>query len=269
MKNYLLFFLGFLPLESYAQWDKKGQFGLYGTAEIPHQRSMPYMSTNYGLGMQLSYKPSNRLPVFLELKGSLGQYSSEKSNVNYLFSDGSSTFTDVSYKSNMNRIILGAKTYFSPYDRVVRGYITPQIGGNFMKSKIRIADPDDIDDCQPLDNRVVHKSSDWTFGGELGLEIDLHELFVKRQVPQSRFYISTSFIGSFRSMDYINIKYMQNDVHGVHDHSDHSHLDAAGRPLTASFINVTNGSTHEHKIAEIYRTPLRLFTINIGYVWYF
>jgi len=267
MKTILLLLITILPFTYYAQWDRSGQFGLYGTAEIPIRSEMPNMSTNFGIGFQFAYKPILRIPVFLEFKGNIGQYNSQKTKETYIFSDESTTVTDVSYSSKMNKLQLGAKIYYTSYERPVRAYVTPQIGYNFMKSKIRIADPEDEDDCRALENKVVHRSGGWTYGGELGVEFDLHELFKGTPSPQNRLYISASYLGSFRKVDYINVRYMEDHQHGVHD--GHSQTDKDGRPLTTQFVNVNSNFTHEHKIAEIYNTHLRFISINIGYVWYF
>lgn len=268
MKQLLLFALFSLPFFTIAQIDRKGQFGFFATTEIPFRSEMPRMSTNLGFGTQFAYKPISRVPVFLELKANVGVYNTQNRDVTYVFTDGSTTDTDIEFKSKMHKLQFGTKVYYTNYYRPVRGYFTPQIGYNFMKTRMRIADPMDEDDCQPLENSIRHRSAGWTYGAEAGIELDMNRIIHGKDVSDQRLYISASFMGSMRPMDYINVKYMEEHVHGPAGEHDHDLLDADGRPLNAEFINLTSGTTHEHKIAEIYNTHLRFFSINVGYVWY-
>ena len=70
-------------------------------------------------------------------------------------------------------------------------------------------------------------------------------------------------------MDYINVRYMSGHEHGVSAGGhNHANMDE-DRDLTTEFVNLSTDNIHEHKIAEVYHTPLRFITVNIGYVWYF
>lgn len=249
-----------------AQVDYHGQFGFYTTTEVPFRSVMPRMSTNVGIGTQFAYKPSSYLPIFLELKGNVGLYNKQTRDVTYVFTDGSESDTYVTFKSQMHKIQFGTKVYYTSFYRPVRAYVTPQIGYNFMNSRMRIADPLDEDDCAPLENRIQHRSGGWTYGAEVGIELDLKKIFKGEDRPEQRMYISASYLGSMRPMDYINVKYMDEHIHNVAD--EELMVDASDRPLNAEFINLTSGMTHEHKIAEIYTTHLRFISINVGYVWY-
>ncbi len=270
MKQLLLSIICMLPFFQFAQIDENAQFGFYATTEIPMHSEMPKMSTNVGLGIQFAYKPMTRIPLFLELKSNFGRYNSQRMDVTYIFNDNSTTDTYVDFTSKMHKIQLGAKMYYTSYYNVVRGYVTPQIGYNTMKTRVWIADPMDEDDCQPLENTIRHRSGGWTYGGEIGAEVDLKRLIKKgSEQTNERLYLSASYMGSFNRMDYINVKYLEEHNHAVADPDDHSQVDQDGRPLNAEFINMTSGSTHEHKLAEIYNTHLRFISINVGYVWYF
>lgn len=269
MKYLYLFIISLFSAVSLSQGEYNGQFSLYGTADIPVRSQMPRMSTNYGAGMQFAYKPVKTFPLFIELRGSIGSYHSKTSQEIFIFGDGTATVTDVTFKSGMNKVQLGTKFYYTSFYRPVRGYVTPQIGYNFMRSCIRIADPEDEDDCMPLENRIAHKSSALTYGLEVGVEVDVIGLIRGGDFSKSRLYLSASYLGSFKKTDYINTRFMNEHEHVVYDGTHGHHVDADGRALTAQFVNVSNNDLHEHKIAEIYQTHLRFININIGYVWYF
>ena len=270
MKQLLYSLLFLLPFVGLSQFEQKAQFGFFGTVDVPMRSEMPKMSPNLGIGAQFSYKPIIRMPLFLELKGNLGIYNLQGNEMTYIFSDGTTTVTDVSFTSKMHKIQFGTKMYYTSFEAPVRGYITPQIGYNFMRTRVRIADPEDEDDCQPLENILAHRSGGWTYGGETGIELDLKKIFTGQDAPQNRLYISGSFSSSFNKVGYVNVRYMEDHTHDMTaTDEDHALVDAEGRPLNAEFINLTSNVTHEHKVAEIYNTYLRFVSINVGYVWYF
>ncbi|MBX2948634.1 MAG: hypothetical protein KF704_05080 [Crocinitomicaceae bacterium] len=268
MKKLYIVVFSFLPCMLLSQVDRRVQFGIHGLADIPIHSQMPRMSTNYGGGMFLSVKPHRRVPLFLELRGSIGQYSSKTSTETFIFNDGSTTVTDVTFRSLMNKVQFGTKIYFTSSYQRVKPYVMPLIGYNFMRSRIRIADPMDEDDCKPLVDRISHGTSGLTYGLETGVELDLVGT-IKGDESQGRLYVSVSYLSSARKTDYINIKYMSDHEHGVHEGGHGETSQADGRPLTTDFVNVSSNDLHSHKIAEIYNTYLRFINVNIGYVWYF
>lgn len=254
-----------VPSFTFSQGEYNAQFGFYGVVESPIRSAMPKMSTNLGIGLQGSYRPMPNFPMFIELKGHLGNYSSQTSEETYIFEDGSQTVTDVTFSSNMHALQLGAKFYYTNYYKIFRGYVTPQIGFHSMRSRIRIADPMDEDDCAPLENRIAFKNTGLTYGGELGVDIDMKRLITQNESNQ-RLYFSVSYLGSFKEMDYINVKHMEDHQHDVHHTEPATEGD---RDLTTQFVNVSNNDLHEHKIAEIYSTKLSFIAFNLGYILYF
>lgn len=259
---------GFVPFLSVAQ---RAQIGTYFTCDMPNKSIMPKMSTNAGLGLQFAYKPIQRVPMLLEFKASAGMYSSRTLQQTYVFDSLSSTTTDVTYSSKMNRISFGTKFYLVNDYRTVRPFITPQVGMAFMRSKIRVADPMDEDDCQPLERKTTQRSSGFTYGAEAGVEVQLdHLLGLSNEASKHRLYASVTFMNSFNRFEYVNVKYMQD-----HDHAamtggtGGTTASDDGRDINAQFINVSTNSIHEHKIAELYKTNLQFWGFNIGYTFNF
>jgi hypothetical protein len=270
--KYLYILFAFVPFLSFAQ--QRWQIGSYLTFDIPNHTVMPKMSTNFGIGIQTAYRPIQRIPVMLEFKASTGAYSSRTLQQTYVFDSTSSTTTDVTYGSHMNRLNLGTKIYLVHDYRTIRPFITPQIGVSFMKSKIVIADPADEDDCKALDRKTTQRYSGFTYGAEAGVEVAINRLFKNAgsngDDNRHRLYASVTFMNSFNSFEYVNVKYMK-------DH-DHAAMSGGGSPapsedgnrdLNGSFINVSTNQIHEHKIAELYRTNLQFWGINIGYTFNF
>jgi hypothetical protein len=258
-----------LPFLSFAQ--QHWQVGSYLTLDVPNHAIMPKMSSNFGIGFQTAYKPIPRVPVMLEFKASTGLYSSRTMQQTYVFDSTSSTTTDVTYGSHMNRLNFGTKVFLTHEYRAIRPFITPQIGYAFMKTKIVIADPADEDDCKALDRRTTQRYSGFTYGAEAGVEISMDKLFKNvSSENKHRLYASVTFMNSFNTFEYVNVKHMQ-------DH-DHAAMTGGGgspavsgddREVTTQFINVSTNQIHEHKIAELYRTNLQFWGLNIGYTFNF
>jgi hypothetical protein len=250
-----LFFIS-IGISSFAQ---VSQIGLYIPTDVPVRSEMPNMSTNVGFGVSFGTSPFLGSPVFFELKSSWGGYSSQTLQQTYEFTDGTQTRTDVHYNSNLNKYLIGARVMMNRDFRPVRTYFTPQIGLATMKTKIVIDDPQDTDDCQPLDRSTRQRNTGFVYGGELGIELALDRVFKKIETAGAhKVFVSTSFLSGFKHFEYVNVAYMKDEVHDMNTHPESG-------DVTASFINVTTNNIHEHKIAELYHTPLRMWGINVGY----
>lgn len=271
MKHFLLL-LALIPAGLFAQ--QQWQIGTYFTCDIPNHTIMPKMSTNPGMGLQFAYKPLPRIPVMLELKGSLGSYSNRTLQQTYIFDSTSSTTTNVHYVSAMNRLSLGAKIHLTNEYHAIRPFITPQIGMAYMRSRIRVDDPNESQDggCRPLKHEVTQHYSGFTYGAEAGVEVSFEKLFKNASTENKhRLYASVTFMNSFNKFEYVNVKYMQDQDHMAMPGSGSSggSTTSDGRDINASFVNVSTNSIHEHKIAELYRTNLQFWGFNIGYVFNF
>lgn len=268
--KYLYILFALFPLLSFGQ--QHWQVGSFLVTDVPNHSVMPKMSPTFGIGLQVGYKPVRFIPVSFELKANLGTYSNRTLQQTFIFDSTSSTTTDVTYSSGMNRLNFGAKVHLLNEFRAIRPYITPQIGYSFMRSRIAVADPQDEDDCQPLDKTTVQRFSGLTYGGELGVEVSMERLFKNvASENKHRLYASVTFLNSFNQFEYINIKYMEDHDHAAMTGGDHSgHTSPAdGRDVNTQFVNVTTNAIHEHKIAELYQTHLRFWGINVGYVFNF
>jgi len=260
MRNTLLFGIILVSGLSFGQG---GEIGSFIPVDIPDKNTMPNMSNNIGYGMNFAYSPLPASPFHIEFKPSWGMYSYKNLRQTYMFEDSSTTVTNVSYSSGMHKYLLGAKVMIGHEYRTVRGFITPQIGLARTRTKILIADPEDEDGCRPLENRNTQKYIGAVWGGEIGVEIDLGRIMSSvEEENRHNLVINASLLHGFKHFEYVNVKYMQNETHDmgvIHDDRD----------INATFINVGSNALHEHKIAELYHTPLRFWGFSIGYTFNF
>lgn len=248
------------------------KIGAFIPIDIPNKTIMPKMSVNAGLGLQVAYRPFLGFPAYLELKGNIGNYSNRTLRQTYNFGNGSQTTTDVTYKSAMNKVLFGTKFFIGNDYQGIRAFITPQVGTVFLKSNIVIADPTDVDDCKPLERKTTQRDAGFVYGGEIGAEIALNKL-IRSMASENRHHlvISASFLNGFKPFEYVNVRYMKDESHDAlpADGGHAGHTDADGRDINTTFINVSSNALHEHKIAELYRTSLQFWSLNIGYTFTF
>lgn len=250
----------FSLLVSIISFSQSGQFGMYIPADFPDKNVMPKMSPNVGFGISGGYSPSARSAYFFELKASWGSYSMKSLEQTYEFDDGSQTTVDVNYKSSLHKYLFGTKFMLGNSYKTVRGFATPQIGVANFKTNIVINDPQDEDDCQALERKRTQRFAGFVYGGEIGAEIDLSRIFKKIETENThKLVLSASYLAGFGMFKYVNIRYMEDEVHDTEVMHD-------DRDINATFINVSTNSLHEHKIAELYHTPFRFWGFNVGYV---
>lgn len=244
------------------------QGSVYTTFDFPDRAAMPKMGVVKGIGLMAAFRPAQQIPVFLEMKGSLGNYSARTIPQTYVFTNGDQTSVDVRYSSAMNKWLFGTRIQLGNEYRRFNWFITPQIGGAHFNSRIYIEDPTvEEGECRALENRIPHRDNVFVYGGEIGIQLNLSDL--GKGAPsnyQHRVSFSLNFLNSAKKVDYINVKYMSDEPHPVVEGGSHEHDD---RELTATFINLTSNATHQHKIAELYSTTLRMWGFNVGYVFMF
>ncbi len=244
----------------------KGEFGTYIPITIPVKSEMPYMSTAVGFGFKGAYKPSYHLPIAFELKTSWNNYSSRTINQTFLFSDGSGTNTDVTYSSGFNQSLFGVKFQIGNDTRLINGFVSPQIGTLKMRSKIIVADPNDEDGCEALDRETTQKFRGSFYGGEAGVDIDFALFGKNTEAGNHKLSLSASYMQVFGNFQYVNVKHMKDHTHHLMAGGEVMPVTEDGRTdINTTFINVSTQDIHEHKIAELYTTGLRMWQINIGY----
>ena len=67
------------------------------------------------------------------------------------------------------------------------------------------------------------------------------------------------------NLDYINTKNIQDHVHV--DPNAPQPLPGKGEPLNVRFVNVNTQAIHEHQVAEVYNSPLRMLDIKLGVIF--
>jgi hypothetical protein len=143
-------------------------------------------------------------------------------------------------------------------DKKIIPYISGKAGYTSFFSNIFIEDPHDIDGCQPLDKKNLIKDGTFSTGYGGGIQLDW-SLFSK-STEKGRRYIDIGVNKiSGRNIDYINTKKLIDPANPP--------VGTNGKPLNVKFINATTQQIHEHQVAEVYNSPLRLLEFKINAVF--
>lgn len=253
---YLLSFIFFANYTN-AQFSVNASYSL----GIPQKEMAQNINAVHGIYIGGQYTlPKNLNNISVGLTTGFGSYANLIKETTFTFNDNSIT-TDVTYSSKVS-----STSAFVKMDVIKNFSITPyaMISGGSQKfySSIRIADPEDEDDCKPLEVKTImsDRTAFYGLGGGAKIDMGIFGLEEKKHFID----ISLSWIRGGK-IDYINTRKLKDS----HEHEADMDMPEKGKPLNVSFINVSSNLIHEHKVAEIYTTPLRLMDIKVSYFYSF
>ena len=236
------------------------RIGTHYSLSIPQQEMGNNINPLHSLNVSFLYTPKSYCQRFsLGTEMGFGNYAFVTKEQDLRFPDGSGIKTDVIYTSNVAkasiflRANLAAKGKVIPYLEAKGGII------NFF-SNVYVEDPEDESSCEPLEAKNIIRDNTFftSYGG--GIQVDLNA-FAKKTKP-GNFIIDIAInkmSGGY--LNYINTKNIQTHVHT----DPNAPADPGkGEPLNVQFINITTQTIHEHQVAELYNSKLRMIDIRIG-----
>jgi hypothetical protein len=187
----------------------------------------------------------------------LGNYANLKMPTTFSFGNGNPTTTNVIYSSNT----LQANTIIKLellQNFFIRPYFTAKAGIQTWYSNINIEDPADLDGCHPLEKKTILKDNSSTLGYGGGVMVDLSS-FTKIARKGKHFLDFELISTKGGSLNYMNTRNLKDHHIATGNSGD------GGKPLNMKFINITSNLIHEHQVAEVFTTPLRLLEFKISY----
>jgi len=265
MKKLLFAFLLFIGINSQSQ-NLRVSFGY--NADAPFKSFMPKMSTNHGMDLGLMFRMP-KTPLWFAANTTFGSFANQTLKQEYAFTDGTITKMDVNYSSNMTKVLFGFHLDIGNAENAIVPYLRMQGGINYMNSRVYIGDPEDEDGCEALVNKVTfaNVNSLYSVGG--GAMVYLNRLCkFKESSPKNYLDFGFSYLGGSPAQ-YVNVKYMT-DGEAHHGTSGTTPAPTTGadpdtRDMNAKFVNVSTSATHEHKVAEVYSSPFKMWNLRIGY----
>ena len=193
-----------------------------------------------------------RLSVGLEF--GIGIYAHETIDQTFQFDNNTSTVLPVDYSSNVFNTNIQARFNLLSDKNFIIPYINAKGGLYNFYSSIYIGDPEDANGCHALEqeNIINDKTMYWSAGG--GLQINPTIFSKNKYGGRIMIDISANTIRG-GTLNYINTKHLM-DPPAI--------TDPDGKPLDVQFINASTQSIHEHTVAQVYTSPLRMLEFRAG-----
>lgn len=237
-----------------------GQFYLSSgyTLQLPKQEMKENIRSVHSLSIAGLYRLPGKMN-WVQLGADLGwgMYASTRKNQNFTFPNGDITQTEVVYNSMV--IQGGLQTRIDLLrNKIVTPYLSGKAGYSSFYSNIFIENPHDPGGCVPLDQRNIIKDGTIYTGYGGGLQIDCGVF--GRWGAKNRSWIDIS-VNNIRggTINYINTKRLID--------ADNPPVNSDGKPLNVTFINASTQQLHEHQVAEVYTSPLRMLEFKISYTF--
>src|SRR6187397_1716437 len=255
MKFISTFLLGFLFFSANSQqWKFTTSYSLGRPRQEMSENIQPAHSLQTGILYQFPAQ-LNRLSAGLEF--GIGIYAHEGIDQTFQFDNNTSTVLPVDYSSNVFNANLQARFNLLSDKNFIIPYINAKGGLYNFYSSIYIGDPEDDGGCHALEqeNIMNDKTMYWSAGA--GLQINTGIFSKKKHNTRVMIDISANTIRG-GEISYINTKNLLDAP---------ATTDPDGKPLNVQFINASTQSIHEHKVAQVYTSPLRMLEFRAGIVF--
>jgi hypothetical protein len=243
-----------LSLQAFSQLKLNAGYSLSAPQQQLADNIKPLHSISGGISYQLPGCLS-RLQAGVDF--SIGSYASTRKKQTFNFGNGTSTETWVNYSSNVWQADVSAKVFILQNKKAMP-YVSGKAGYTSFYSNIYVEDPEDPGGCKALQKRTLIK--DGTFSTGYGGGVQLGWSLFRKKVKRENKYIDISINKiSGSNIDYINTKKLID--------ADNPPAGTGAKPLNVQFINATTQQIHEHQVAEVYNTPLRMLEYRISMVF--
>ena len=234
------------------------------SGSISYAMSVPggEMAKNIGLLHSAKLNIGRQLPgamkrVQMGAELGIGTYAQITKEQTFVFGNGTSTRTNVNYGSNVFQA--GAYTQIDLLqNKKIIPYLRANAGIAKFYSNVTVYDPKDLDGCLPMDKKSIVRDNVFTAGYGAGVRMDM-KLIAPICGANSNWidFSITRITGG--NVDYINTKRIKDHYHNAAD------TDPKATPVVQRFINATTQNIHEHQVAELFTSKLRMLEFRVGY----
>ncbi len=260
MKHFLLPFFIALPFLSQSQFAMN--YGYAFNASQNYMRSS--LSNAHGFAMEY-YGNVKKTNYQIGLAYHVGVYGYHTEPIDFAASDGSIVKTDLNISNAFNFVSIYHKYSFNKFATSGRlvPFIDAKTGWSFFRTKLYIADPDDVSNCEPLEQDILQKDNTWNLYAGAGFDYKLNGLFnpANNDCPmKSYFFVSFGFHYGGK-VSYMNV---DRDDHTMAMQSQPS-SNPNKTDFYTSWVNTQTQIVHEHHTGYLFTSPIRMMEIKAGF----
>jgi opacity protein-like surface antigen len=251
MKKPLLTILFFALVQvGYGQWKREWSVGYAQAA--PMGRMEQTLDNAHGIALDFYLlAPSKRYAVGVDLSYSI--YGFSESRQQYSFSDGTTADMDINVSNSILNGMLSAR-YNLVKDKALTPYVGIKGGYSGFQTNLNIYDPDDTDNCEPVETDLLLADGTWTYSIGGGLSYDLSSVF-KKMRSEFLFINFSTYYTQGGDIDYMNSN---------QSHTNHSNMPSRSQDLEATFINTQTQVTHKHHVGNVYTNALQMMDFRLS-----
>ena len=248
----LLFLVGITSTSFSQRWKMTAGYNLGLPQQEMNKNINPVHTLQAGALYQLA-GTLTRMSVGLE--AGIGIYAMERIDQTFTFDNSTTAVIPINYNSNALNANAIVRYDFADQKKFVIPYITAKGGVYNLHSNIYVENPHGAG-CEALQSENIIKDATLTWGAGAGVQLNT-AIFSKRKFHRNvKLDISANLVRG-GNLKYINTKNLI-DAQSLND--------PEGKPLQVQFINASTQNIHEHTVAQVYNSALRLLEVRVGVV---
>jgi len=186
----------------------------------------------------------------------VGSYANKRIDQTFQLDNTTASVVPVNYSSNTFDLNLQTRWNLLSDKNFIVPYISLKGGVYNFFSTIYVDDPTNNGGCHALEQKTLINDKTMYWSAGTGLQINPAAFAKSKKKGNVLIDLSANTIHG-GTLDYINTKHLIDAQTAV---------DPAGKPLQVKFINASTQQIHEHTVAQVYTSPLRLVEFRAGVV---
>lgn len=180
-------------------------------------------------------------------------YGQNQSQQQYTFDDGTVADMDINVNNTFSNLMASVRYNLLSGKKVIP-YIGFKAGYAWYRTHLNIYDPDDLDNCAPVETALLHKDGTLVYAAGGGLQYDLNTIF--KRLPDGMLGLNLSAFYTQGGM----VNYMNTDAPNHHTPAPSNRVG----DFTADFINTQTQVMHKHHVGYVYNSLVKMMDFRIS-----
>jgi hypothetical protein len=267
MKKYLLSLFIAVPLLSSAQFEARYSY----VFNSPQNYMRSSLTNAHGFAMEY-YKSVKNSNYFTGIGFQVGVYGYNSEPIAFQTTDGGIVNTNLNITNSFNNWSIYHKYRFTQFEKNgsrLIPFIEGKTGWSFFRTNLFIEDPNDIDNCAPLEQAIMQKDNTWNVYAGAGFDLKISHLrnpekHTTCSCPKLYFSSSVGFHYGGK-VSYMNVDRDGDNTSGQHNHGTSISTDGEKEEFYTTWVNNQTQVEHQHHTGYLYTSPLRMLEIKAGF----